>query len=717
MSPLLAFLAFCGFCVFCVFCVFLVFFGFFVHFVYFEGEQLVPREWIRWPVNVLDRFGGEPVAFGGDYNPEQWDESVWPEDVRLMRAAGVNLMTVGVFAWSTLQPAPDRWDFGWLDRVLDLLHAHDIAVDLATATASPPPWLTTLFPEVLPVDRYGRTMAQGGRQAWSPSSAVYREHSLALVEKLAERYGEHPALALWHVSNELGGHNARCYGDASALAFRAWLRERYGDSLKELNAAWNTSAWSQTYSAWEQIQPPRLTFTDSNPTQVLDFDRFSSDQLRAQLRAETAVLRRITPTVPVTTNLVLFDAGKNMNYSSWTDDMDLVASDHYPRPAGDAQAELAFSADRARGLAKGRPWLLMETATGATSWRPVNPAKGPGRLRRDVLAHLARGSDGICFFQWRAARAGAERFHSAMLPHAGADSRKFREVSALGAELAACAEVLGSEVVADCAVLFSEESWWAAERESHPHNGLSYTETALRWYGSLREAGVTVDVVPPSADLSRYRLIVVPLLYLVSDADAAALAGAVAAGATVLVTYFSGIVDPLDRVRLGGYPGAFRDLLGVRVEEFGPLVDGDRVDIDGVTGPAQVATWHEEIQLMDAEAAGWYTGGEIAGSPAITRAARAAGEAWYVGVELPDAARAALVAQLVKRSGVAAVESAGGLETVTRRSAAHDYVFLINHGDTAATVPGAGTDLLDGSVHEGSVTVPAGGARVLRRAR
>ncbi|MEV5008509.1 MULTISPECIES: beta-galactosidase [unclassified Streptomyces] len=676
-------------------------------------------QWIRWPGNVVARFGREPMAFGGDYNPEQWDERVWPEDVRLMREAGVNLVTVGVFAWSTLQPASDRWNFGWLDRVLDLLHVHDIAVDLATATASPPPWLTTRYPEVLPVDRHGRTMAQGGRQAWSPSSPVYREHSLALVEKMAERYGDHPALALWHVSNELGGHNSRCYGEASAVAFRSWLRERYRDSLDELNAAWATGVWSQTYAAWDEIQPPRATYTDPNPTQALDFDRFSSDQLREQLRAESAVLRRVTPAVPVTTNFVLFDAGKNMNYSSWTDGLDLVASDHYLRPTPDAQAELSFSADRARGLSQGRPWLLMETATGATSWRPVNPAKNSGQLRRDVLSHVARGADGTCFFQWRAARAGAERFHSAMLPHAGANSRKFREVAALGAELASCAEALGSRVLADCALLFSEESWWAAERESHPHNGLSYQETALAWYRSLQEAGVTADVVAPSADLTGYRLIVVPMLYLVSDQDAAALTAAVEAGATVVVTYFSGIVDPLDHVRLGGYPGAFRELLGVRVEEFAPLVDGDFVEIEGVTGPARVRTWHEEIELTDAQAAARYAGGagDFAGAPAITRVSRGEGEAWYVGVELDGAARARLLGAVVQRSGVTAGPSAGGLEVVTRRSAAHDYVFLINHGDTEATVPGSGTDLLDESVHEGAVTVPAGGVRVVRRAR
>jgi beta-galactosidase len=674
----------------------------------------VTAQWIRWPANVVARFGGEPVAFGGDYNPEQWDESVWPQDVRLMREAGVNLVTVGVFSWSVLQPAPGRWNFGWLDRVLDLLHAGGIAVDLATATASPPPWLTTRFPEVLPVDRHGRVMAQGGRQAWSPSSPVYREHSLALVEKMAERYGKHPALALWHVSNELGGHNSRCYSDATAAAFRAWLRNRYADSLDELNAAWSTATWSQAYSAWEEVQPPRLTFTDSNPTQVLDFDRFSSDQLREQLRAETAVLRRVTPDVPVTTNLVLFDAGKNMDYSSWTGDLDLVASDHYLRSTPDAHAELSFSADRARGLSAGRPWLLMETAVGATSWRPVNPAKRPGQLRRDVFSYVARGADGICFFQWRAALAGAERFHSAMLPHAGSDSRKFREVAALGAQLASCAEVLGSRVVADCALLFSEESWWAAEREGHPHNGLSYADTALRWYASLRDAGITVDIVPPSADLSGYRLVVAPMLYLVSDRDRAAIAEAAHAGATVVLTYFSGIVDPLDRVRPGGYPGAFRELLGVRVEEFAPLPEAESVAVDGVTGATVVSDWHEEIDVTDAVAEARYAGGDFAGAPAVTRATRGAGEAWYVGVELDTDARARLVAAIAARSAVARTTSDTGLEVVIRRSAEHDYAFLINHGDAATSVAMSGTDLLDGSVHKEETMVPAGGVRVVR---
>ncbi|MHA7984291.1 beta-galactosidase [Rathayibacter sp. CAU 1779] len=672
--------------------------------------------WIRWPKAMTEgRRAGNGLAYGGDYNPEQWDEAIWHEDVRLMREAGVTLVTVGVFAWSALQPEPDRWTFDWLDRVLDLLGENEIAVDLATATASTPSWVTTSHPDVLAVDRYGHTMSQGGRQAWSPSSRVYRALSLELVERMAERYGRHEALALWHVSNELGGHNAHDYGNEAAIAFRLWLRDRYDDSLAALNDAWQTLVWSQRYSSWEEILPPRATFTDPNPTQQLDFERFSSDQLRAQLRAEADILRRITPDVPITTNMILFDAGKRMAYSTWTDDVDIVSVDHYLQPKRDAYPEAEFAADRARGLSAGAPWMLMETAPGHTSWRKVNPAKRPGQLRRDVLGHLARGSDTVCFFQWRAARAGAERFHSAMLPHGGADSDQFRATVSLGRDVAACAEMAGSRVLSDAALVFSEESWWALERTDHPHNGLALMDIVLPWHGVLTDLGLTVDVVPPTADLSAYRRVVAPQLYLVDDRTAASLTAVANRGATVVIGAFSGIVDEFDQVRLGGYPGAFRELLGIRVDDFWPMLDEEAGRADGVSGGAAFHRWAERLSLHGADVESAATSGDLIGMPVVTRRrTETGGSAWYVAAEFERDGLAALFTTIVEETAIRVPRtSSPALRVVTRRGEA-DYHVMINHGVADATVVGDGVDLLDGSTHDGIIVVPGGDVRVVR---
>ncbi|MEU4831311.1 beta-galactosidase [Streptosporangium sp. NPDC023615] len=672
----------------------------------------MPQRWIRWP-----RPTG--LAYGADYNPEQWPEEVWHEDVRLMREAGVNLVSVGIFSWARLQPAPDRWDFGWLDRVLDLLHEGGVAVDLATATASPPPWLTHAHPEILPVDHEGRRLHHGGRQAWCPSSPVYREHALRLTEEMALRYGEHPALALWHVSNELGCHNARCHCDVSAAAFRDWLRERH-KSLDGLNAAWGTDFWSQVYSGWEEILPPRLAASYVNPTQQLDFARFCSDALRDQLRAERDVLRRITPDVPVTTNFMIMGGTRNMDYASWAGEVDLVSNDHYPDGARERpEIELAFSADLTRGVAGGAPWLLMEHATGAVNWQPVNVARPAGAMRLGSLAHVARGADGACFFQWRASRAGAEKYHSGMVPHAGTRSKIWREVTGLGRDLAALAPIAGSRVVGEVALLFDWESWWAAELDSHPSDRLRYRELALGWYEALWRAGVTVDVVPVGTGLDGYRLVLAPTLHLTTDETNRRLADYVEAGGHLLTTYFSGIVDENDHVRLGGYPGAFRDLLGVRTEEFFPLPPGVTATVHtDVAGPAWAATdWTELLETSTATAVARYAGGPLAGVPAVTVNSHGAGRAWYVATRLDPRAVAALLGRVLTEAGVTpAAETTPGLEVVRRRGPEGDFLFALNHSAAPAWLRAGGVDLLTGTEHApgGWVEVPATDLVVLR---
>ncbi|MEU4335492.1 beta-galactosidase [Micromonospora lupini] len=662
----------------------------------------------------MRRWQGNGIYFGGDYNPEQWPEETWSEDVELMRRAGVNLVSVGIFSWALLEPAPGRFEFGWLDRVLDLLHDGGIQVDLATATASPPPWLARAHPEMLPRRADGAILWPGGRQAYCPSSPVFRERSLELVRAVAGRYAEHPAVVMWHVSNELGCHNAHCYCDVSAEAFRGWLRERYGD-LDRLNDAWGTAFWSQRYGDWAEINPPRTVTAFANPTQQLDFLRFSSDELRAQLRAEREVLKTLVHQ-PITTNFMIGMGVKPMDYQSWADDVDLVSNDHY-LTAADPQAHLGLSlaADHTRGVAGGDPWLLMEHSTSAVQWQSRNVAKLPGQLRRNSLAHVARGADGVLFFQWRASRAGAEKFHSALVPHAGPDTKVFREVCQLGADLKALAEIRGSRVDADVAILFDWEAWWAVELDSHPSVDVTYADRMNALYGALWRAGVTADIVHPSADLSGYRLVLAPTLFLVRDADADALRRFVEAGGTAAVTYFSGIVDPDDHIRLGGYPGAFRDLLGVRTEEFFPLREGERVRLDdGSTADV----WTEWLHADDAEVLASYTDGPLPGVPALTRRPVGAGAAWYVGTRLDEPATDRLVARLLDEAGVRpAAQAPTGVEVVRRRDGERSWLFAINHTDAEVRLPAHGDELLTGARCAGELTLPAGEVAVVREDR
>ena len=652
------------------------------------------------------------IAFGGDYNPEQWPRAVWDDDMRLMEAAGVSFVTLGVFSWSWLEPSKGEYTFDWLDEVMDLLHEHGIAVDLATATATPPPWLSTAYPEILPVDREGRTLWPGSRQAWCPSSPLYRELALSLTDRLAARYHDHPALAMWHVSNEYACHNLPCYCDTCAAAFRRWLQGRY-PSLDRLNDAWSTAFWSQRYTEWDDVLPPRITTTFNNPTHVLDFHRFGSDTLLDFYRAEHEVIRRHSPDVPVTTNFMTLSGFRMLDYHDWAPHQDVVSTDHYVVDSlGHPRAELSFAGDLTRGLAGGRPWMLMEHSTSAVNWQHVNPAKGTGETIRDSLAHVARGADDLGFFQWRQSRGGSEKFHSALVPHAGEDSDRFREVCELGAIAGRLGEVRGSLVDAEVAILWDYQSLWAVSGPCMPSSALDYVTAPHRVHRVLRDRGITCDVVHPDADLSTYRVVVVPTLYLVSDAQAAAVRAAAEGGAHVVVTYFSGISDHDDHVRLGGYPGAFRDLLGVRVEELFPLRPGETV---ALSGGGSGTEWSEDARATDAEVVMTYAGGPLAGRPAVTRRDVGDGVAWYLGT-LPD--DATLGALLDEVTGAAQVVRAAvlppGVEVVRRRSGDRTWLFVLNHTDDDCELAVTGHDLVADASVGPALRVLAGTCAVVR---
>ncbi|BDV31136.1 beta-galactosidase [Microbacterium terricola] len=658
------------------------------------------------------------IAYGGDYTPEQWPRETWIEDVALMKQAGVNLVSVGIFAWALIETDEGEFDFAWLDELLDLLHENGIRADLGTPTASPPAWFFAAHPDARVLTRDGTVMGFGARGMASHSSPAYRDAVVRIASALAERYGDHPAVVLWHIHNEYGVPVGEDYSEQSVRAFRGWLQDRYG-TLDALNTAWGTTFWGQRYGDWEHIGAPAAAPSVVNPAQRLDFARFTDHQLRECFILERDAIRAHAAQ-PITTNFMA-NQSWTTDMWAWARELDIVSDDHYLW-AADEEGEigLAIAADLSRSVGGGKPWILMEHSTSAVNWQPRNVAKRPGEMARNSLSHLARGADAILFFQWRASRSGAEKFHSAMIPHAGTESRVFREVVDLGAKLGRLDEVRGSRVVADVAVLWDFESFWAQDLEWRPSEDITHQTQVRAYYEQLWRDGITVDFALPGQDLSGYRLVVAPAQYLLSAADAANLTAYVEAGGTLVVSFFSGIVDENDAVHPGGFGAPLKDALGVRVEEFLPLREGDATTIawsGGEPGTLGATAWQEDLVVEGAEVVATYIDGPGAGRPAITRHSHGAGTGWYVSTKLDRAGLTALMGAVYADADVAPSGYPEGFELVTRRGADADYLVAINHRSETVSLRAAGTELLTGTQIAGMLDVAGGEVAVLRTPR
>jgi len=634
------------------------------------------------------------VAYGGDYNPEQWPREVWDDDMRLFRLAGIDIATVGVFSWSLLQPSEDTYDFEWLDEVVERLHANGIAVCLATATAAHPAWMAHRHPDVLRVDLQGRRRAYGQRHNSCPSSPTYRTYATELAGRLAERYGGHPALAVWHVNNEYGG---RCYCDACAASFRTWLRRRYGD-LDAVNEAWNTRFWSHTFFEWDEIVPPNLLseHLDERRTAFqgisLDYARFSSDNLLACFLLERDAVREHSTDVPITTNMM--GSYEPLDYFAWAPHLDVVSWDSYPA-LDTPVSTTAFRHDLMRGLKDGQPFMLMEQTPSQQNWQPYNSLKRPGVMRLWSLQAVARGADTVMFFQLRRSRGACEKFHGAVIEHAGHEhTRVFRECAELGAELTALGDTaLGARVEARVAIVFDWDTWWALGYSSGPSVDLDYLGEALAWHRALFDRNLPVDVVGVGADLTRYDLVLAPLLYMVKPGFAAALEAFVAGGGRFVTTYVSGIVDERDLVTLGGYPGELRPLLGIWVEETDALLpgSGNRIVVhdpgDGFAAEYACDLLCDIVHAESADVVAVYGDDFYAGTPVVTKHRYGSGEAWYVGSRAEQAFRGDLVAALCLEAGIAApLTVPTGVEVTRRECDGRRVVFVLNHNDEACDV-------------------------------
>jgi len=644
------------------------------------------------------------MYFGGDYNPEQFPRDVWEDDIRLMTEARVNLVTVGVFSWSRIQPAEGRFDWEWLDTILDMLHDAGIGVDLATATASPPPWAIAAYPDILPVDEDGRTLYPNSRQHYAPTSPSYRRLAADLVEAIAERYAHHPAVVMWHVNNEYGCHVTQDYSDHARDAFRLWLADKYGD-VEALNRAWGTAFWSQIVSGFDEVSPPRRAPASLNPSALLDFKRFSSDALLDLYVMERDILRKHGVALPITTNFM--GAFPGADYWAWASEVDIVSNDVYPDPNEPfAYRSSALAHDLMRSLRPGQPWLMMEQATESVVFRASNAPKSPGQMAALSMQAVARGSDGVLFFQWRQSPRGAEQFHSAMLPHAGTGTRVWKEVTRLGLDLSGLSFTGDTGIGSRVAIVFDWHAWWALQSAALPVD-VGYDVVASHWYDAFHALHVPVDFVHPDSDLGGYRVVIAPMLYLLTESGARNLSSFVEAGGHLLVTPYTDIVDEHNGFRHGGFQTRLRQVLGATSLEFGALALP--ADVPGGGGPGESHAsavgepgeftgryLAERLALHGATSRAVFTVGRRRGEPALTSNRFGDGVGYYLATLPSVDGVEAIAAWLLAEAGVDILhpDLPATVEVVER----HDATVVINHGSEPVATAFSGRDVLTGRV-------------------
>ena len=643
------------------------------------------------------------ILFGGDYNPNQWPKEIWEEDIRIFKKASINSATVNVFSWAKIQPSENCYDFEELDQIIERLSKEGFDIVLATSTAALPAWMFKKYPEVARTDYDGRRHKFGQRHNACPSSLVYQKYAERLATKLAERYGENPQVSCWHINNEYGGE---CYCENCEKAFRVWLKNKY-QTIEAVNKAWNMEFWGHTVYEWDEIVLPNALSEGIGYEKTafagisIDYRRFNSDSLLKNYMMERDAIRKIDPTTPITTNLM--GTFKGLDYFKWAKEMDLVSWDNYPS-YNTPWSLVAMTHDLMRGL-KQQPFMLMEQTPSQQNWQPYNSLKKPGQMRAQSYQTIAHGADTIQYFQLRRSVGACEKFHGAVIEHVGhEDTRVFRETAALGAELAQLSDIIGTQSQAQVALIFDWDNYWALEYTSGPTVDLKYVEQIHRYYRYFYEQNIAVDLIPVDADLSKYKLVAAPVLYMIKEGMQERLTDFVKQGGSLLTTYMSGIVDQSDNVHLGGYPGPLRELAGIWVEEIDALApeqsNGVSLVNEELTGTSNLVS--DLIHLETAEALAHYTSNFYAGMPAVTKNTFVEGTVYYFGGQLEDQLQDQLFKTIVEETDITPViKEATKLEVACRENAEVKFFVIINFHEEAQPLPEifvGETDLLTGEV-------------------
>lgn len=663
------------------------------------------------------------LIHGGDYNPDQWLDrpDILEEDIQLMKRAGINSVTLGVFSWAAYEPVEGEFHLEWMEEIVEKLYQNGIYTVLSTPSGARPAWLDAAYPEAMRVDSRGLRNHHGIRHNHCMTSSKFREKVAIIDRKLAERLGSHPGVILYHISNELGGE---CYCPLCARKFQEYLAEKFDNDIEKLNKAWWTSFWSHHYNSFDQIEPPFANGETSVMGLTLEWKRFTTWSMTDFMKFEIQTLREITPNMPVTTNFMRLFPG--LDYRKMAPELDVISWDNYPtfhndsESFADTMAETSFQHAVMRSLKRGTPFMMMESAPGLVNWHPVNKLKRPGVHRLACLQAVACGSDTVQYFQWRKGRGSYEQFHGAVIDHVGtADTRVFQEVAEVGELLQKIAPVAGTLGKNRAALLFDWDNRWAIwDTKALANATKKYEDTCIDFYRAFLRLGVDMDVVGSEEDLTQYDLVIAPMLYMLQPKTASNLLDFVKRGGQLLATYFTGYVDTDQLCFLGGFPGdGLTELFGVISEEIDTYYPSDRNGVrlnDGMVW--EVRDYAEILRVKDAEVLGVYTGEFYKDTPALTCNTYGQGKAYYAAARSSAAQMVPLFEKMLKEAGIPVKKLPGNVEYHERGAGGETYEFYLNCSEESAIVPDvSGTDLITGAVLQGELSLPGYGVAVVQR--
>ncbi len=664
----------------------------------------------------------EPLGYivhGGDYNPDQWIKTpeIWDEDMRLMKEAGINSATVGIFAWSLIEPEEGVYDFSFLDTILDKMHENGIRAVLATPSGARPPWLAQKYPEVLRVEETGTRNEFGVRHNHCLTSPVYREKVRNINRLLAERYKDHPALMMWHISNEYSGE---CHCDLCQKAFREWLKKEYNNDLEELNFRWWNGFWSHRVTEWEQISSPKFRGENHVSALKLCWNRFVSDSHISFFENEIEPLRALTPDIPITTNFMGFYNG--IDYQKLAKKLDIVSYDSYPpfdiEDPSEIAREWTFVYDTYRSMGRGRPFFLMESSPSLVNWRDINRLHPPGRHSQKSLLAVAYGADSVQYFQWRKSRGGHEKFHGAVIDHIGTnETRVFREVARLGEELKKLGGVTGGMCDSKVAVICDWENSRAVTH-FHGYNNLrrDYFEECEKWHRPFAVRGIPCDTISQDDDFSGYNLVIAPFLYMLKDGTAEKIEKYTENGGNFVATYLFGVADKDDMAFYGGLPtGNLRKVFGIWAEESSGIPEGKEgtAQFCGKTYKTQHVL--DVIHSEGAEILGTYTSDFFSGEPAVTKNKWGKGSAYYTAFRNDEDFTDDFCGELVKTLDLEPdTEIKTSKDVLIRKRGAYIFLFNFTEEEQTVSLDRTYTDVLNETELAGEITLPVCGYLVLK---